>query len=312
MGYGGLANALRGEDRNQLLWVSGVFLHKSQEALTGLKDEQRREKMRQYLDLVLEKKEDFAIITMNVPEKLNALTDNMLHSLREVTHDLAEDEAVRAVILTGAGKAFCAGADVSTIPKKYWQGGKRQFSRFEAAKVLGWQVFDIFPRLNKPVIAAIRGACVGGGLSLALMCDIRIASETARFGAAQVSRGIVPDIGMTYYLPAVIGISRAMELMCTAEIIGAEEGEKMGLVSKIAPDNILMPEAENIARRIARQAPVAIELTKKVVWQGRFDELNRQMDLETWAQQICFGTDDHRNSVKAFLNKQPLPRFMGR
>jgi len=268
--------------------------------------------MRQYLDLVLERKEDFAIITMNVPEKLNALTDNMFHSLHEVTNDLAQDETVRVVILTGAGKAFCAGADVSTIPEKYGKKAQRQFSRFEAAQVLGWQVYDIFPRLNKPVIAAIRGACVGGGLSLALMCDIRIASETARFGAAQIARGLVPDIGMTYYLPAVIGISRAMELMCTAEIIGAEAGEKIGLVSRVVPDATLMSEAENIARKIARQAPVAIELTKKVVWQGRFDDLNRQMDLESWAQQVCFDTDDFQNSVEAFLNKQPLPRFMGK
>ncbi len=262
-----------------------------------------------YEDLLLEKEGGIATITLNVPEKLNALTRKMSRSLPLVADDIAKDEEVRVVIVTGAGRGFCSGADVSAMTRG---SGTTQPSLYERLQVIGWPHYDVFPRLNKPVIAAINGACVGGGFSLALSCDIRIASETARFGVAQIARALVPDYGLTYYLPLAIGMSRALELMFTAEIIDAAEAERLGIVSRVVSPDELMKVTLELATKIAKQAPIPIELTKKMVWRGLFDDLTRQIDLETSAQQICFQTEDFRDSVRAFLEKQPQPQFKGR
>jgi len=262
-----------------------------------------------YEDLLLEKEGGIATITLNVPEKLNALTRKMSRSLPLVADDIAKDEEVRVVIVTGAGRGFCSGADVSAMARG---SGTTQPSLYERLQVIGWPHYDVFPRLNKPVIAAINGACVGGGFSLALSCDIRIASETARFGVAQVARALVPDYGLTHYLPLAIGMSRALELMFTAEIIDAAEAERLGIVSRVVSPDELMKVTLELAAKIAQQAPIPVELTKKMVWRGLFDDLTRQIDLETWAQQICFQTEDFRDSVRAFLEKQPQPQFKGR
>ncbi|MFC1918862.1 enoyl-CoA hydratase/isomerase family protein [Chloroflexota bacterium] len=262
-----------------------------------------------YDNVLLEKEGAVATITLNVPEKLNALTKKMSRSLPLVTDDIAKDDGVRVVIVTGAGRGFCSGADVSAMLKKARATKVSRQSRFQ---VTGWPHYDAFPRLNKPVIAAINGPCVGGGLSLALSCDIRIASEAARFGAAQVARALVPDYGLTYYLPLTIGMSKALELMFTAKIIDAAEAERLGIVSRVVPASELMAVTQELATSIAQQAPIPIELTKKIVWQNLFDGMTRQLDLETWAQQICFRTQDHKESVRAFLAKQPQPRFQGK
>lgn len=262
-----------------------------------------------YEDLLLEKEGGIATITLNVPEKLNALTRKMSRSLPLVADDIAKDEEVRVVIVTGAGRGFCSGADVSAMVRG---SGTTQPSLYERLQVIGWPHYDVFPRLNKPVIAAINGACVGGGFSLALSCDIRIASETARFGVAQVARALVPDYGLTHYLPLAIGMSRALELMFTAEIIDAAEAERLGVVSRVVSPDELMKVTRELAAKIAQQAPIPVELTKEMVWRGLFDDLTRQIDLETWAQQICFQTEDFRDSVRAFLEKQPQPQFKGR
>jgi len=263
-----------------------------------------------YEDLLLEKKDEIATITLNVPEKLNALTLKMRMNLPLVATELAEDDEVRVVIVTGAGRGFCSGADVTGLRTS--PGDSTEVSRYALLQVVGWPYADVFPRLDKPVIAAINGACVGAGFSLALSCDIRIASETARFGAAQVARALVPDAGMTYYLPLAVGVSRAMELMFTAEIINAAEAERLGIVSRVVPPDELMKVTRELAVRIAQQAPIPVELTKKMVWRGLMDRLNRQLDLETYAQPICKQTDDHRESVRAFLEKQPRPYFKGK
>ncbi len=263
----------------------------------------------EYEDLLLEKGDGIATITLNVPEKLNALTSKMSMSLALVTDDIARDDEVRVVIVTGAGRGFCSGADVSAMQARI---APSEVSRFNRMQVMGYPHADVFPRLNKPVIAAINGHCVGGGLSLALSCDVRIASETARLGAAQVARALVPDYGLTYYLPLAIGTSRALELMYTAELIGAAEAERLGIVSRVVASDELMNVTRELATRIAHNPPYSLELTKNMVWRSLFDGLNRQLDLETWAQQICFQTEDHQESVKAFLEKKPLPEFKGR
>ena len=263
-----------------------------------------------YEDLLLEKKGGIATITLNVPDKLNPLTGKMIASLYLAVDEIAKDDEVRVVIVTGAGRGFCSGADVTSFMRS--PGDTTEVSRKTLLQVVGWNYAAVFPKLDKPVIAAINGACVGGGFSVALSCDIRIASETARFAAAQVTRGIVADSGLSYYLPNTVGRSKALELMFTGELISAAEAERFGIVSRVVPPDDLMKVAHELAAKIAQQPPIPVELTKRIVYRTMLDDIARHLDLETWAFRICIQTEDHRESVRAFLEKRPQPQFKGR
>ena len=258
-----------------------------------------------YEDLLLEKRDGIATITLNAPEKMNALTIGMRKSIIFVADELARDDEVRVVVVTGAGRGFCSGADLS--------GGGAEMSRQQCIEFLGpsWGA-EAFYKLGKPVIAAINGACVGAGFSLALSMDIRIASETARFGAVFVLRGLTPDCGITYWLPKVVGTSKALELMFTGEIIGAAEAERLGIVSQVVPPDDLMKVTQELAAKIVQQAPLSVELSKRMVYRGMIDDIARQIEMETYAHQICQQSEDYREAVRAFLEKRPQPKFKGR
>ncbi|MFC1928674.1 enoyl-CoA hydratase/isomerase family protein [Chloroflexota bacterium] len=263
-----------------------------------------------YEDLLLEKEGGIATITLNVPEKLNALTENMRISLPLAVDEIAKDDKVRVVIVTGAGRGFCSGADVRRQAARV-AGEVTEVSRHTLLDIVG-KLADIFPKLEKPVIAAVNGPCVGAGFSIAMSCDIRIASDIARFASAFIWRGLGPDTGMTHFLPTTVGTSKALELMFTGEMISAAEAERLGIVSRVVPPDELMKTARELAAKIAQQAPIAVELTKKIVWRGLLEKLTRQLDLETYAQRICLQTEDHRESVRAFLEKRPQPQFKGK
>ena len=263
-----------------------------------------------YEDLLLGKDDSgIATLTLNVPNKLNAITMKMGMNLALAVDEVARDDNIRVLIITGAGRGFCSGADVSALQSLT---GATEQSRFNRLQITGWPAVDIFPKLLKPTIAAISGPCVGAGLSLALSCDIRIASETARFGVAQVARALVPDFGMTCYLPLAAGMSNALELMYTAELIDAPKAKLIGLVSRVVPPDDLMKTARELATKISQQAPLSVELTKKMMWRGLFDRLARQLDLETDSIRICRQSEDHQESVKAFLEKKPVPKYKGK
>ena len=264
----------------------------------------------EYEDLLLEKDDcGIATLTLNIPTKLNPLSLKMIGALPLAVNEVAQDDNIRVLIVTGAGRGFCSGADVSAMQALT---GAAEPSRFNRLQVTGSPAADIFPKLQKPTIAAINGPCVGAGLSLALSCDIRIASETARFGVAQVARALVPDFGLTCYLPLAVGMSNALELMYTAELIDALKAQRIGLVSRVVPPDDLMKIARELAAKIVQQAPLSVELTKKMLWRGLFDRLARQLDLETDSIRICRQSEDHRESVKAFLEKKPSPRYKGK
>ena len=266
----------------------------------------------EFKELLLEKKDGIATITLNAPDKLNAITAGIRESLPLAVAEIAKDDAIRVVILTGAGRGFCAGADVTAMVGRMGAGGPPEIPRQARMAVLAMPIADIFPTLDKPVIAAINGPCAGMGFSIALSCDIRLASETARFTAAQTARGLVPDSGMTYYLPLVVGISKALELMTTAEIVGAAEAERLGIVSRVVPPDELMKTAYELAAKIAKNPPIPVELTKRIVYRTLVDGLYRCLDMETWAQAICFQTQDHREAVLSFLQKRPPAPFQGK
>jgi len=267
--------------------------------------------MMAYEGLLLEKNGGIATIILNVPEKLNAISRAISANLPLVADELAKDDDIRVVIVTGAGRGFCSGADVSMMAGG-GEAGATQISRYQRLQVTGWPHADVFPHLDKPVIAAINGPCVGGGLSLALSCDIRIAADNAFFAVAQVSRALVPDFGLTYYFPMAVGLSKAMELMYTAERFSAADAKELGMVSQVVPADNLMTAANELAGKIALQPPVSVSLTKRMVWRSMFDGLDRQLDLETWGTRVASQTEDHRESVRAFVNKEPMPEYKGR
>ncbi len=260
-----------------------------------------------YDDLLLEKKDGIATVTLNAPDKMNALTVGMRKSIIAVGAELAADDGVRVVIVTGAGRGFCAGADLSgsgagTVP-----------SRHDRLQVLGPNYgAESFFKIDKPVIAAVNGAAAGAGLTLALSMDIRIASEKARFGAAFILRGLVPDCGITYWLPRIVGISKAMELMLTGEMIDAQEALRLGIVSKVVPPDDLLNAARELAGKIAKNPPIPVELTKRIVYRTINDDVARHLDLETWAQSICSPSEDAREAILAFLEKRPPAPFKGK
>ncbi len=241
-----------------------------------------------YEGLLLEKKDGIATITLNAPDKLNAISKKMSESLQLAVDEVAKDDDVKVVIVTGAGRGFCSGHDVSGV-----SAATIEPSRYERLKFTGGRD-AAFYKLEKPVIAAINGACVGAGFSLALSCDIRIASEKAKFGSGFIQLGGIPGSGLSYWLPRIAGIAKALELLFTGELIGAAEAERLGIVSRVVPPDELMKVSQELALRIAQQSPVALELTKRVVYRSMIDDIAHQLDWEAWTGQIARQMKDNK------------------
>lgn len=254
-----------------------------------------------------------ATLTLNRPDKLNAMNPTLLEESAGVLKKLNENDGVKVMILTGSGRGFCSGADlsgpVSGIDMNQHGIGRRE--KLEPFVRFGVLIREL-ERFAKPTIAAVNGIAAGGGLALALACDLRIAAEDARFSAIFVRRGLVPDCGTTFYLPRAIGTARALELMWTGEIIGARDAERFGLVNRVVPGENLLPEAKKMALRLAESPSISIELTKKLVYEGlKANSVMAQLMSEDYAQYVCRQTEDVREGRASFLEKRP-PRFKGR
>jgi enoyl-CoA hydratase len=258
-----------------------------------------------YNNLLTEVSEAIALVRVNRPEKLNAYDRQTLLELEHCIAALETDAAVRAVILTGAGeKAFVAGADIACLAKLGAAGG-REWAR------LGQRVFDGVERLSKPVIAAVNGYALGGGLELALACHLRIASETARFGLPEVKIGLIPGNGGTQRLPRLVGKGRALEMMLTGEPIPAGEAWRIGLVNHVVPAAELLAAARALAGKIVANAPVAIALCLEAVREGLEMPLPAALEWEASLSGLVMGTEDAHEGVRAFLEKRS-PVFRGR
>lgn len=262
-------------------------------------------------EILVEITDHVAVMTLNRPERMNAWVGEMDLLLEEWMPRLANDPEVRVLVLTGAGKGFCSGADVEG-----WSGGKdptakdsaisrRKLTQSSTGLILP---FREFPR---PVIGAINGVAAGAGFALAMAADFRIGSDTARLSTMFIKRGLTPASGVTWLLPRALGPARALDLMLTGDWIEAPEAERLGLFNKVIPANQLLPVTLELARKIARMPPIAAELTKKAVWRGMQSDLVPHLDLETHYQKLCFGTEDFKESTQAFIEKRE-PRFKGR
>jgi enoyl-CoA hydratase len=249
-------------------------------------------------------------ITLQRPERLNAMNATLVAELHGELESIARDQTCRVVVLTGAGRGFCAGVDLSGYGSAPGAGGR---GRVEDTFATQTHIAALVPRLRslpQPVIAAVNGAAAGGGLALALASDVRIAGASARFNVAFVRLGISGcDIGVSWLLPRLIGASRAWELMLTGRIIDAEEADRIGLVLRVVPDEDLMEAALETAALIAANSPWGIRMTKEVMWsQLEVGSLQAGIDLENRTQVLSSMTGDMREAVSAFLEKRP-PRY---
>jgi len=260
--------------------------------------------------IIYEKEGRVATITLNRPEKMNAIGGTMSIELEQALDEANADDAVGVLIITGAGKGFCSGADLSTLGSTADQVSRGLVDRSPAAG--GIRSFALqLQNFEKPSIAAVNGAAAGAGLSLALACDIRIASDRARFSQIFVKRGVIPDTGSTYFLPRAVGLARACEMALTGDILDAEQAKEYGLVNRVVPHDELMHEARELAARIAAGPPIAIKLAKRALYRGATTDLASALEFEGYLQGICLGTEDFKEGIAAFMEKRE-PRFKGR
>jgi enoyl-CoA hydratase/carnithine racemase len=261
--------------------------------------------------LIYTKEEGIATITLNRPQKLNAFTSEMYEGLSEMLEDAERDAGVRVLVLTGTGRAFCVGADVKGLEqglaKRLKPYAKPELSDDAVGKILTVPI----QRMEKPVIAAINGIAAGGGLDTACACDIRIASEKATFSSVFVRRGILPTMGGTYFLPRLVGLDKALELIWTGDIVNAREAEKMGLVTKVVPHDELKEAAMELAIKLTKGPPLAIARAKKVIYNGLHLDLESALREVIREYSVLSQTEDHREALRAFLEKRE-PVFKGR
>lgn len=263
-----------------------------------------------YKLIVLEKSEGIATITLNRPHKLNPMNEEILGEMADAINGINEDDALKVIIITGAGRAFSAGRDIDAELATFEprQGRPRRAARLEP--VSEW-TGSLRKLLYKPTIGAVNGIAVGGGLALALLCDIIVASEKAQFGAMFVRRGMPAVDGVTYFLPRIVGVAKACEMLLTGELIDAHEAYRLGLVNKVVPHDDLMRTAREYAAKIASGASVAIELTKMAIYRGLDSNLQSQLGYETWAWGVAHETQDAREGLKAFVERREA-QFKGK
>ena len=248
-----------------------------------------------------------AAITLNRPEARNAFSPEMLELWRAYLVEARADDEVRVVILPGAGDTFCSGGDIREMAEGKLTSWTMKAFLWEGVHRIVLAMED----LDKPMIAAINGAAMGAGLDMALMCDLRLCSDRAKLAESYILLGLVPGDGGAFFLPRVVGLAKAMELLLTGDAIGAEEALDMGLVNRVVPDRSLMDEAVELARKIASRPPQAVRMMKRAVYQGFASSLRAHLDYISSQVSLLSETSDHREAAKAFLEKRE-PLFTGR
>lgn len=250
------------------------------------------------------RQEHVGLITLNRPQAMNSLNGAVCSRLTEILDEIERDDDIRVVIITGTGEdAFCAGIDLKE---------RKGMSDADVTALRRFVIFPVFRQLEtltKPLIGAINGLALGGGAEIALICDIRIASEVARFGQTEVKWGIIPAAGACQRLPAIVGVGIAKEILLTGKVISAEEGRQMGLYNAVTPAPALMEKALEMAQMIAANGPVAVRQIKKAINLGVENQLALAYDRE--ASEVCYHTQDRLEGIAAF-NEKRKPKYQGR
>ncbi len=264
-------------------------------------------------DLVFTVEDGIGTLMLNRPDKRNAFTSAMYSEMRTVLEEAKRRDDVKVVVITGSGAGFCSGSDAELrllpriVDDRYVPVEKTRGELLESVMLY---LAPALYYLGKPSIAAINGVAAGAGLSLALLCDIRIASDKAKFAGAWINVGLTPDVGATFSLPRIIGADRALKLLYTGEVIDAKEAERIRLVTQVVAHEELMKVTKELATKIATGPSVAMELAKQAVYQGLMNDLRTQLLFEAYAQNICFMTGDFKEGVNAFKEKR-RPKFKG-
>lgn len=251
-----------------------------------------------YENLLLRKEGNIGILSINRPDELNALNSSVLEELDMAIDNISLDEAIYVLIITGEGRAFVAGADISEMRTK---------NSLEAREFAhkGLSVFRKIELMEKPVIAAVNGFALGGGCELAMSCDIRLASDKAKFGQPEVGLGITPGFGGTQRLSRLVGLGIAKELIFTGKIIRADEAMKIGLVNNVVPGGELMDVALKLANEIGSKGQLAIRYAKSAINRGIETDIETGMEIEKDLFALCFATEDQKEAMSAFLEKRP-------
>lgn len=262
-----------------------------------------------YECLLYEVQDGIATLTLNRPDRLNALGGTLREDLYAAVTAAGADPKVRVLVITGAGRGFCSGGDVKSMSERNETG--------QPPTTIGERLAPVRDRCvlalrdcPKPIIAAINGAAAGAGMNLAFACDMRIASTAAKFSQAFVKRGLTPDWAGSYFLPRVVGTAKACELIFTGDSIDAAEALRLGIVNTVVAPDELMETAYKLARKIAAGPPVAIQLAKRAIYHNQQVDLRAALEFETFTQSVCKDTDDAKEGVRAFVEKR-APVFRG-
>ena len=261
-------------------------------------------------DLIEQVKDGVAVLTLNRPERLNAMSRPMLDALLEALPRLAEDAAVGVVVLTGAGRGFCAGGDVKAMAEGTELGGQTMEEKAQALRSR-METSRWLHEMPKPTIAMMRGPAAGAGLSLAMACDLRIASDTVKLGTAFARVGYSGDFGGSYYLTQLVGTAKARELYFTADLLDAQQALGLGLVNRVVADARLEEETMALASRLARGPRVAYRYMKRNMNAAESASLKEMLGLEAWNHTRTGMTEDHREAARAFVEKRE-PQFKGK
>ncbi len=258
-------------------------------------------------DILYTKEESIATITFNRPDKMNSYTPEMIVHLYNALEDATKDKGVRVVVITGTGRAFCTGGDVKAMAERSYQVDK-ELTEKELEAEEKYPV--LLQRLEKPVIASINGVAVGAGLDLACACDIRIASDRARFAELFIRRGLIPAMGGTFFLPRLVGIDKACQLIWTGDMIDAREAERIGLVTMVVPHDELGIATTELAEKLAKGPPLAIQRAKRAIYEGLKMDLPTTMKYVDRMIKELYRTEDHKEGARAFVEKRE-PVFRG-
>ena len=259
--------------------------------------------------VLLEARHDsIATLVMNRPDRLNALDTKLVTALNDALGRISKDESVRVVVLTGAGRAFCAGGDLALIGQVRAAGATHDL---ELLLTSGTKAVLTMRCMPQPVIAAVNGAAAGAGMNLALAADVRIAAEEAMFGQNFAKVGLFPDFGGTYFLPQLVGPAKAAELFYTGEMIDAKTALQLGIVNRVVPATQLEAEVNSLARRIAEGPPLAIHAVKKTLFASESEKLTLALAKEVQEQTRCYFSQDCSEGISAFFEKRP-PTFRGK
>ena len=258
-----------------------------------------------YQYILVEKEEGIATIMLNRPERLNSLIPQMRVEIREALEDVAADDSIRVVILTGAGRGFCSGADVTTVAQRTEMAEDESQRALLLQPVATPRLLALIRSLNKPTICALNGVAAGAGTGLALTCDIIIASDEARFRVAFTRMGLPPADGISYLLPRRIGTHRALELVYTNDIIDASEMERIGLVNKVVPHYELMVAAKEMAKKMFQIPPLTLALSKQCIYKGAVaSDIESQIVFDNLAGSRLARTEDQMEAQKSFIEKR--------